>query len=275
MEGNFADVRCPSCGAPAHFDIIKQQYLCGYCGGTVGIKEAQTQKKGFRRLRRAKIKESAGQYSLMQADCSGCGATLVFPEGEAMTDCAFCGRALVRTQYLASSELPELIVPFRITRDEAADCLADWCRRNARKAEARHLKALAGRLEGFYLPYELVRGPVHCGVSRMDGGRTYHCGGYVDNVFVNCSRQLDNLLLDGMEPYDLGDVKEFDFSYLAGQRVKVRDTDEKETRARVVRPAPEMAGEAESAAAGGASEAPDAAANEAAGGGAEETPSGD
>ena len=77
-----------------------------------------------------------GQYSLMQADCSGCGATLVFPEGEAMTDCAFCGRALVRTQYLASSELPELIVPFRITREEAADCLADWCRRNARKAEA-------------------------------------------------------------------------------------------------------------------------------------------
>lgn len=40
MKGNYADVRCPSCGAPARFDIIKQQYLCGYCGGTVGIKEA-------------------------------------------------------------------------------------------------------------------------------------------------------------------------------------------------------------------------------------------
>ena len=233
MEGNFADVRCPSCGAPARFDIIKQQYLCGYCGGTVGIKEAQTQKKGFRRLQRTKIKESAGQYSLMQASCSGCGATLVFPEGEAMTACAFCGRALVRTQYLASSELPELIVPFRITREEAADCLADWCRRNARKAEARHLRALADRLAGFYLPYELVRGPVRCGVSRMDGGRTYHCGGYVDNVFVSCSGQLDNLLLDGMEPYELDDLKEFDFSYAAGQRIKIGDIDEEQLRKRV------------------------------------------
>ena len=53
------------------------------------------------------------------------------------------------------------------------------------------------------------------------------------------------------------------------------EDDAGETRARVVRPAPEMSGEAESAAAGGASEAPDAAANEAADGGAEETPSGD
>ena len=127
MEGNFADVRCPGCGAPAHFDIIKQHYLCGYCGGTVGIKEAQTQKKGFRRLRRAKIKESAGQYSLMQASCSGCGATLVFPEGEAMTDCAFCGRALVRTQYLASSarkvtavEIDRMLIPI------LADTLSGW-----------------------------------------------------------------------------------------------------------------------------------------------------
>jgi len=233
MEGNIADVRCPSCGAPARYDIIKQQYLCAYCGGTVGIQESLAQKKGFRSLRQEKIKESAGQYRLTQASCTGCGATLVFPEGEAMTDCAFCGRALVRGEYLTSKELPELILPFRITRQEAADCLADWRRKNGRKAEARHLGALEDRLEGFYLPYELVRGPVGCSVSRMDGGRTYHCGGYVDNVFVNCSRQLDNLLLDGMEPYELDDLKEFDFSYAAGQRIKIGDVTAEELRQRV------------------------------------------
>ena len=233
MKGTIADVRCPSCGAPARYNIIKQEYLCGYCGGTVGTKEALAQKKGFRRLQQQKIKESAGQYRLLQADCSGCGATLVFQEGEAMASCAFCGRALVRTQYLASADLPELILPFRITREEAAGCLEDWRRRNARKAEAKHLAPLADRLAGFYLPYELVRGPVHCAVSRMDGGRTFHCGGYVDNVFVNCSNQLDNLLLDGMEPFELDDLKEFDFSYAAGQRIKVGDVDAGELQRRV------------------------------------------
>ena len=140
-----------------------------------------------------------------------------------MTGCAFCGRALVRKQYLSSEELPELILSFRITRDEAAACLGEWCRKNGKKPEAKHLREKLDSLEGFYLPYELIRGPVSCQVSRMDGGRTYHCSGCVENVFVNCSGQLDNLLLDGMEPFELEELKAFDFSYAAGQRIKIKD----------------------------------------------------
>ena len=223
MKGSIADVRCPACGAPARYDIVKGRYLCAYCGGEVGVGEALTQKKGFRRLQQEKIRQSAEGYALLRADCTGCGASLVFPEGEAMADCAFCGRALVRARYLSSEELPELILPFRITRDEARACLEDWARKNARRPEARRLREDLDRLEGFYLPYELIRGPVSCRVSRMDGGKTYTCGGYVDNVFVSCSRQLDNLLLDGMEPFELEELEAFDFSFAAGQRIKVGD----------------------------------------------------
>ena len=53
-----------------------------------------------------------------------------------MTGCAFCGRALVRKDYLASDELPELIIPFRLTPDEAKELLLAWCNRNAGKREA-------------------------------------------------------------------------------------------------------------------------------------------
>ena len=233
MNGTIADVHCPNCGAPARYDVVKRQYLCSYCGGKVEIGEAQAQKKGFRRLQQEKIRQSAERYSLMHASCTGCGASLIFPEGEAMADCAFCGRSLVRRQYLVSEELPELILPFRITRDEAADCLEAWCRRNSGKPEARSLRENLDRLEGFYLPYELIRGPVSCKVSRMDGGRIYQCGGCVENVFVNCSKQLDNLLLDGMEPYELEELKPFDFSYAAGQRIKTGDIDAGELRNRV------------------------------------------
>ena len=233
MKGTIADVRCPSCGAPARYDIIKGQYLCAYCGGTVGVEDALAQKKGFRSLQQEKIRQSAEQYRLLEASCTGCGATLVLEEGEAMTGCAFCGRALVRKQYLVSEELPELILPFRITREEAASCLGEWCRKNRRRGEAKHLSRTLDSLRGFYLPYELIRGPVTCQVSRMDGGRIYHCSGYVENVFVNCSAQLDNLLLDGMEPYELKDLRPFDFSYAAGQRIKIRDVTGDELTGRV------------------------------------------
>ena len=233
MGANFADVHCPSCGAPANFDIISRQYRCGFCGGKVGIKEAVAQKRGFRKFRQQKIKESAEHYHLMRETCTGCGAEIVFHEGETMSNCAFCGRALVRKDYLSSKELPELIIPFRITEEEARERLAEWCARNAHKEEAKHIREHIGELKGFYLPYELVRGPVSCKVSRMDGSKTYICSGYVDNVFVSCSKQLDNMLLDGMEPFELDELKAFDFAYAAGQRIKTADVDEKALLSRV------------------------------------------
>ncbi len=233
MAGSIADVHCPKCGAPAKFDIVRQYYHCAYCGGQVKINEAIASKQGFRSVQQEKIRQSAGQYQLMRANCSGCGAELVFDKNEAITNCAFCGRALVRKDYIASEEIPEMIIPFRITREEAEGLLQEWCGKNAKKPEAKHLQEKIGDLQGFYLPYELIRGPVKCQVSRMDSYRNYHCSGYVDQVFVNCSNQLDNLLLDAMEPFELEDMKVFDFAYAAGQRIKIRDVDSEGLKKRV------------------------------------------
>ena len=173
---SIADVHCPKCGAPAKYDIVRGSYQCGFCGSSVQINEALAEKQGFQKLQQEKIRKSAERYRLMRASCSGCGAEIVFDENEAMSGCAFCGRALVRKDYIQSEDMPEMILPFRITREEAAECLNSWCRKNSGKAEAKHLSADIGALQSFYLPYELIRGPVTSRVSRMDSSRVYTCG---------------------------------------------------------------------------------------------------
>ena len=170
MAKKITEIYCPSCGAPAKFDIIRQEYVCGYCGGQVGIKDALQEKQGFRQIHKDKMNDSLKSYRLMQANCSGCEATLVFEENEALSSCAFCGRALVRSEYLNAKNMPECIIPFRITESEAKDLLTKWCDENRGKAESGKLKSLIPELKGFYLPYELVRGPVSMTVSRMDRG---------------------------------------------------------------------------------------------------------
>ena len=226
------NIYCASCGAPARFDIARQVYRCAYCGGETGIEEPLAEKQGFRQAHRARMEAKGRQFPLQRAQCAGCGAEVIFPQGEMLTGCAFCGRNMVRKEYLGVAGFPEILIPFKITEDQARANLLAWCERNRGKREARDIKQHLDQLRGFYLPYELVKGPTRCDVSRQDS-RTYRCRGFWEGSFVNTSRQLDNLLLDGMEPYDLSDVKEFDFSYLAGQRVKVRDTDEGETLRRV------------------------------------------
>lgn len=231
--GKLYDIHCPSCGAPAYYDIRTRMYNCSYCGNRVGIDRAKSEHKGFREISKKKMRESIKKFTLQKASCTGCGAQVVFETGEAVANCAFCGRSLVRKAFVNSDIIPELIVPFAITPTEAQDILADWCNKNKWKKEARAIREKIQDLKGFYLPYELVRGPVSCSVFRIEGGSVYDCGGFIDEVFVNCSKKLDNQLLDAMEPYDLDELQEFDFSYIAGHQVKTGDISEDELIRRI------------------------------------------
>ncbi len=227
------DIHCPQCGAPAKFDIKLQKYTCAYCGGEVGISEAQKQKQGFRKIQKEKMNNTVGKYRLYQGSCTGCGAVVVFEENEALSNCAFCGRSLIRSEYLDAKRMPESVIPFVLTQEEAQERLKQWCNANRGKAESRHLLPLLPELKGFYLPYELVRGPVHMSVSRMDRGGVYYCEGFINDEYVNCSKQLDNLLLDAMEPFDPDGLTEFEFAYVAGQRVKIADISDDVLKKRV------------------------------------------
>ena len=215
------DIRCPNCNGAASYDIRKHRYNCGYCGSSVSVSEALKQREGFKQLQHKKITDSIRNYHLESIDCPSCGAQLVFEKDEALSKCPFCETSLVRKEYVKAKNIPEAIIGFRITLAEAKAILKKWCNNNSGKKEAQILIKHLDELQGYYLPYEFLRGPINCGVSRIDGGRTYHCSAYVDEAFVNSSSQFDNLLLDAMEPYDLKDMDAFDFGYVAGQRVKV------------------------------------------------------
>ena len=240
MNERITDIHCPNCGSPARFDIIHQDYGCPNCGSRVGIDEAQKQTQGFRRMRIGHLRQTRESFQLFSAACNGCGAEVVFDENEAVSTCAFCGLALVRSEYLKADELPENVIPFALTLSEARQRLREWCQTNRSKREARELLALLDDLKGFYLPYQLIRGPVHMKVSRMDGFRNYDCEGFIRDEFVNCSSQLDNLLLDGMEPFDINELKGFDFAYVAGQQVKIPDISEQSMEARTAAEAGEI-----------------------------------
>lgn len=227
------DIHCPKCGAPASFDIPSQKYLCNFCDGEVEIKDAILQTQGYRSLQYKKLKDEVKEFKLLKTSCTGCGSELLFEEDEPLSNCAFCGRSLVRSSFLEFEEMPESIIPFGVTKEEAKDLLKTWCKENSYRKEARHLLPLIDTLQAFYLPYELLHGPVHMDVSRIAGSKKFPCEGFLTNTFVNRSQQLDNLLLDGMEPFDTDALVPFDFSYVAGHGVKVSDISDQDLEKRV------------------------------------------
>ncbi|MBR0302648.1 MAG: hypothetical protein IJQ80_02250, partial [Clostridia bacterium] len=231
-RNEILDIFCASCGSPAEYVIATQNYHCRYCGEKTGIKEVLERKNEYRSLIRERVDGARPSFRMERANCTGCGAEVVFAEGEALTDCAFCGRALVRGEYTKTEDFPEVLIPFKITPEEARRRLLEWCDKN-RCPEAKVVKRSIDSLEGFYLPYILVKGPTGCTVKRENTSRIYRCRGFIEEKFVNTSDNMNNAVLDGTEPYDTADLCEFDFSYLAGQRVKIADLKDDDAARRV------------------------------------------
>lgn len=233
-KNNPLAVYCSYCGAPAEYDIVHQEYHCGYCGGTTDIHEP-VQRLG--EWRDARKKEVLRDKSVAEEKCvcQNCGAEVVIPQGEAMGNCEFCGGKFARRAF-AASELPEVIIPFVLTEDEARARLQEWAQKNQKQEEAKAVLAAIKNLRGYYLPYELIRGPVSAEAERMEtfSDYKYHVGGFLNGIAVNTSKQLDNLVLDAMEPFEWTAARTFEFAFIAGQRVKLSDIDAKQTESRVL-----------------------------------------
>lgn len=233
MEKDALRVYCPSCGAPAKFDIVRQVYRCGFCGGETTVEDSLKQKESMLEEHNDRLEKSSKSFGLMQTKCSGCGATVIFEEGEATSNCGFCRRSLVRNSYVHTKKLPHSVIPFAVTKKEAEQRLIEWCETNKKRPESAHLLSKIKELKGYYLPYEMATGPIGCVVNKTKQSTRYAADGFLKSEFVNCSNQLDNLLLDAMEPYDLEGLKEFDFAYVAGQGVKISDISDKEIEERL------------------------------------------
>ena len=206
--------------APVGYDIKTQSYRCPYCGETSGVKEVQMEAR-YRRLNREDRKVILSSREV--TSCPNCGAELLYEEGEESETCSFCGGKLIRGEFETSEEFPEYIIPFVLTLDEAKKELETWTKETSNKMEATRIREHIEELQGYYLPYELVQGPVNGYVCRENVNREFYFRGYVEDALINTSRQLDNETLDAAEPFDLQQLKPFEHGYIGGHKVKLAD----------------------------------------------------
>lgn len=235
QSNNPLKVSCKNCGAPADFDIINQTYRCGYCGQMTGIQEVNAREMNWRLLQKNKIKAEFAGQQIEEHSCTSCGATVVFQAGEASEKCDFCNSKLIRKELSTPEQMPDLIIPFFITQEEAKQRLLDWGHKHKNSPEGKKLLSNINKLEGYYLPYQIAHGPVHGEVSRDGNFRRFYYSGYLEGTAVNTSKQLSNFVLNGMEPFDWSVARPFEYGYITGNKVKLRDISDADTEKRVLK----------------------------------------
>ena len=226
-------IMCKNCGHPVTFDIRLQTYCCPMCGETSGI---DTTRQESIRLHEINKEDLCSKTARAQVSaCSGCGAKIFFPQGEALRNCDFCGGRLVRTDIDKLGFAPDLVIPFVLTKEDARKRLCQWATDNPQTAEARMINNSSNDIQGYYMPYEIVRGPMEVKVNRAGISRTYQCRGFVENTAVNCVREMNSSLLDAAGPFELDAAVPFEYGYIAGHRTLISDLSDNDIDRRVRR----------------------------------------
>lgn len=244
--------KCPNCDASIPYDASSGKLKCGYCGTEFDLEnlEAYNAEMDFKQdeceweVSEAKTVEVDGKVVYV---CPACGGQVVGDENTSATNCPYCGTPIVDKQQLSGMLEPDLIIPFKLTKEDA------------KKAYGKHIKGklflpndfavnnIIDKLNGIYVPYWLFDADAS-GQARYRATRTriYSTGDYniretsyylvcrdgqaqFVKVPVDASTKLDDSLLDSIEPFDYSEAKKFNAAYLSSYLADKYDRDDKQS----------------------------------------------
>ena len=157
--------------------------------------------------------------------CTTCGAELALTGTETSSFCAYCGQPTIVYDRMEKSLMPDSIIPFVITKDEALKKIRN--RLDKGLLIPREVKNFeVERLRGIYIPYWLFDANYDDSMvirSKVKSGKTTvtkyyrvntHCNLYY--YPVDASRNLNDNTSRKLEPYDYSGMRPFNIAYMSG-----------------------------------------------------------
>ncbi|MBR6847334.1 MAG: hypothetical protein IKM74_04310 [Bacteroidales bacterium] len=226
-------IRCKNCGGDQSFDIIKQQYVCAHCGSVTELNSQTAEFKSWKQLLQQKQQQSLSEAKMFK--CPSCGAQTLASADDASAICPFCQSTMVDAKF-ANTPIPEVIIPFKVTKEDAEKRLQEWLSANKNNPAAQTIEKNMQRFSSCYLPYHIVRGAFSgiMDIANQAGeSQEYPFKAYLSHTAVNASKEWDNLFLDGIEPFDFNDARDFDYRYLIKQKAKIQNAETMELAQRI------------------------------------------
>ena len=107
--------------------------------------------------------------SMRAYSCPSCGADLICDENTAATSCPYCGNPTVVPGQFSGELRPDLIIPFKISKEDAVKALKDYYKGKfflpKSFTEANHIQ----EIKGIYVPFWMFDG-------KAEGNAYYEAG---------------------------------------------------------------------------------------------------
>jgi DNA-directed RNA polymerase subunit RPC12/RpoP len=262
--------RCPKCGSTdVRLRGSTEMLVCLFCrhqwqearveeefGLGVGIDDLQgTVVAGG-------AEEISGDDDVITMTCGGCGADVVVDTAHAMNArCHWCRHTLNVNQRTPNGAVPDAVLPFRLTRDEAVEKIREFASKRRLFAHPRFKKEFVPEnVLGVYLPYLVIDARAEAAYvgqgevqtrrwteKQGDSSVTYYAAD-VYRVDRSVAFTVDDLTIEGAAdradfgsdttnnivntilPFDTKNAVKWNSSYLVGFTSEKRDLDVAELR---------------------------------------------
>ncbi|MFT3852301.1 MAG: hypothetical protein QM733_06155 [Ilumatobacteraceae bacterium] len=196
--------------------------------------------------------------SLITMKCEGCGAEVIVNTAEQMgARCHWCRHVLTVNQQVPNGAVPDALLPFKITHDDAMARIREFAGKRRLFAHRGFIRDFnANNVVGVYMPYMVVDGNVSADVvgvgevktrqyTRGSGDDKYtvydadvyqvhrHVDFTVDDLTIESSagranmdsRVNTNNIINTILPFDTENAVRWNASYLTGYTSEKRDQD--------------------------------------------------
>ncbi|MFQ6484316.1 TFIIB-type zinc ribbon-containing protein [Brachybacterium epidermidis] len=260
--------KCPRCGSTdIHYSITAKALVCGYCRNQWNedvAEQAFGLDSAIEELRGHTMASGTGDIredlTTVTLKCQGCGAEVVIRVDEQLQKrCHWCRQTLSINTQIPNGAVPDAVLPFQLTREQAIDRINEFVGSRRAFAHARFKSEFVpDNVMGVYIPYMVVDGNLHAVMQgtgevttrqytvRRKVGDNYVSETYydadvydvrrafdllVDDLTVESSSRYDardntrstNNILNAVQPYDTAAAVAYNSNYLRGFTSERRD----------------------------------------------------
>lgn len=236
--------KCPNCDGGLVFDPESASYVCEYCLSKFTQEELESEKASEETVQTEKdIKDTTNETegAAVVYHCPSCGAEIVTEETTAAAFCFYCHNPVVLSGRLEGKYLPDGIIPFQITKEDAVERFQQWIRKKKFIPRGFYAKRQIEKMTGVYFPYwiygceteSMLNGTARdvrvwrAGDLEYTETRTYAIRRAGKTSFHHLPKtalqKAETAILKGIFPYHFDAMKTFHMGYLSGFQAEKRD----------------------------------------------------
>ena len=232
----LSSYKCTACGGSLKFGSDKQKLVCESCGAEFDVAEyeAAIAAGGAEQYEAKQDEWDVHAEGLVVYECKNCGGEVVGDETMASTKCPYCENPIVISSKFEGSLKPDLVIPFKLDKKAAKSKLTEHVNKIKLAPMAFKVGNHIDEVKGVYVPFWLFDADVHASgkyeatkvKTHKDSKYEYKETSYFDvyregdmrfeNVPADASKQMDDKLMDSIEPYDVGAAVPYSSAYMAG-----------------------------------------------------------